>query len=192
MHAHTCQGERGFTLIEIMVTVFIIAIAVGLILPSIGWVKKTQVTEKDLRELAARVALARDEAALQGRNFGVRFYPDGYGFFDLDPDTGAWLTLSDDDLLTTQQFSDDILPALVIEERDIELEPPSKRDDDDDQLLDAFGNVIETATDVPHIVILASGEVTPFQLSLEKLGDDQFAMLESDFLGQLELVLSRE
>ena len=95
-------------------------------------------------------------------------------------------------MLTTQQFSDDILPALVIEERDIELEPPSKRDDDDDQLLDAFGNVIETATDVPHIVILASGEVTPFQLSLEKLGDDQFAMLESDFLGQLELVLSRE
>ena len=182
----------GFTLIELLVTLVIIGIAVGAVVLSFGVVRDTPATEAALADLASQVALARDEAALQGRNFGLRFYPDGYAFFDLDPDTGAWTTLSGDELLARTTFDDALLPSLTVEDRRVELEPPVEADDDDEEaLIDAFGNVIERAGEVPHVLILSSGEVTPFEIELEMIGSDDYMRLEADFFGDMTLERER-
>jgi general secretion pathway protein H len=182
----------GFTLIELLVTLVVIGIAIGLVLLSPGVVRDTPATESALTDLAAQVALARDEAALQGRNLGVRFYPDGYEFLDLDPDTGAWTTLSGDEILARTVFDEDLLPYLRVEDRRIELEPPVEAEDDEEELIDAFGNVIERAGAVPHVLILASGEVTPFEIELEMIGSDDYMRLEADFFGDMTLERERD
>ena len=187
MHGDTLQThQRGFSLIELLVTTIVIAIAASFILPRLSWIRSTPPLQDELRDLAARIELARDEAALQGRNFGIRFYPDGYAFLDLDDTTLVWTTMEGDELLGSEQFDEDSLPRLRIEERDIELELPDT-DDDDERETDAFGNVIEQAGETPHVVILSSGEVTPFLLEIESLQDDAYARLEGDFLGQMTL-----
>ncbi len=193
MTAPARARAAGFTLIELLVTLVVIGIAVGLVLLNTNVIRDKPLTETALTDLAAQVALARDEAALQGRNFGVRFYPDGYEFLDLDPDTGAWTTISDDELLARFTFEDDLLPSLFVEDRRIELEPPvDAEDDDEEELIDAFGNVIERAAEVPHILILASGEVTPFEFELEMIGSDDYMRLEADFFGDMEMTAERD
>lgn len=183
----------GFTLIELLVTLVVIGIAVGLVLLNPNVVRDRSLPEAALTDLAAQVALARDEAALQGRNFGVRFYPDGYEFLDLDPDTGAWTTITGDELLARTTFDEDLLPSLIVEDRRIELEPPIEADEDEEeQLIDAFGNVIERAAEVPQILILSSGEVTPFEFELEMIGSDDYMRLEADFFGDMEMKKERD
>ena len=183
----------GFTLIELLVVLVVIGIAVGLVLLSPNVIREPPPLQTAVNELASRIALARDEAALQGRNFGIRFYPDGYEFFDLDPDNGVWTTLQGDELLGRADFADDVLPSLEVEERDVELKAATNTDEEDDDgpLLDAFGNTIELAGEVPHVVILASGEVTPFVVELEALGSDEYVRLEGDFFGSLDIDTER-
>lgn len=183
----------GFSLIELLVTLVVIGFIVGLVLLSPSIVRSTTPVEDAITDLAAHVSLARDEAALQGRNFGVRFYPDGYEFLDLDPDSGAWTTLTGDDMLSRVNFDDALLPTLVVEDREIELEPPQRNDDEDEEkLIDAFGNVIERAGEVPQVVVLASGEVTPFEFVLEQVGSDDYVRLETDLFGDMTLEKERE
>lgn len=185
----TQRKASGFTLIELLVVVVIIAIAVGLILPRISWIRSTPEIEKPVNELASLIELARDEAALQGRNFGLRFYPDHYQFLELDPDSGAWITIEEDDMLVDGFFSEDFLPSLVMEEREVELEvdDDDEQDANDEVLLDQFGQPISTASQPPHIVILSSGEVTPFKFMLDSIVDDAYIGLEGDFLGSLSI-----
>lgn len=191
MAAAARARNAGFTLIELLVTLVIIGLAVSMVLLNSGLVRTDPPTETALTDLAAQVALARDEAALQGRNLGVRFYPDGYAFLDLDPDSGAWTTLTGDELLTRTTFEDDLLPLLTVEDRRIELEPPVEADEEEEPLIDAFGNVIERAGEVPHVLILASGEVTPFEIELERVGSDEYLRLEADFFGDMTLEQER-
>lgn len=194
MTAPARARAAGFTLIELLVVLVVIGIAIGVVLLSPNVIRDKPVTETALTDLAAQVALARDEAALQGRNLGVRFYPDGYEFLDLDPDTGAWTTLAGDELLARVTFDEDLLPSLIVEDRRIELERPVDAEDDDDEeeLIDAFGNVIERAAEVPHVLILASGEVTPFELELEMIGSDDYMRLEADFFGDMAMTSERD
>lgn len=165
----------------------VIGIFLGIMLPRISWIDSETATEETLKEFVTRLELARDEAVLQGRNIGIRFYTDRYAFLDLDPDSGAWLGIEGDDLLSEQALGDDILIQLTIEGQTIELEPTDDEQDsdDEDQQFDAFGQPIATAGLLPHIVLLASGESTPFELTIERLGGDEFKRLEADFLGRL-------
>ncbi len=181
---------HGFTLIELLVTMVVIAIAAGFIATQLNWIRTTPPLQAELRDLAARIELARDEAALQGRNFGIRFYPDSYEFLDLDPDTQVWVSMEGDELLGSMTFAEDTLPRLQIEDLDIELETAQEYADDEVEL-DAFGNVVEDLSEPPHILILASGEVTPFTLELESLKDPAFARLEGDYLGGLTMTDQR-
>lgn len=185
----------GFSLIELLVTVVVIAIAVGFIVPKLNWIRSTPAIEKPIRELASLIELARDEAALQGRNFGIRFYREGYQIFELEPDSGVWITIEDDDLLVGEAYGESFIASLVMEERDIELEEPDRETDDSDSddppILDDFGVPLSTASELPHIVILASGEVTPFAFALEALDEDAFVRLDGDFLGSLTLTRDR-
>lgn len=178
---------RGFTLIELLVVLVVIGIAVSLVMINAGLIREDRPIDKDLQALLGAFSIARDEAALQGRNFGLRIYPGGYAFLDLDADTGVWTTMQGDKLLAATDFDDSVLPTLEVEDREVRLEPPqdAEADDDEEVLLDAFGNPIESAGDVPHVLILSSGEVTPFVLELEELGSDAYRRIEGDFFGEL-------
>lgn len=72
------SGERGFTLVELMVVLAIMALAATAVVLTIPGEERTVRSEAD--RLAARLAAARDVAVIEGRSVSVSFAPSGYGF----------------------------------------------------------------------------------------------------------------
>ncbi|PQM26762.1 type II secretion system protein GspH [Sphingopyxis lindanitolerans] len=71
-------GDRGFTLVELMVVLAILALAATAVVLTIPGEERTVRTEAD--RLAGRLAAARDVAVIEGRSVAVNFAPSGYGF----------------------------------------------------------------------------------------------------------------
>ncbi|WP_082395823.1 GspH/FimT family pseudopilin [Sphingopyxis macrogoltabida] len=76
--AHCPDGQRGFTLVELMVVLAILALAAAAVVLTIPGDERTVRSEAD--RLAARLAAARDVAVIEGRSVAVNFAPSGYGF----------------------------------------------------------------------------------------------------------------
>ena len=77
------RGQRkartsGFTLVELMVVLAILALAATAVVLTIPGEERTVRSEAD--RLAARLAAARDVAVIEGRSVAVHLAPSGYGF----------------------------------------------------------------------------------------------------------------
>ena len=70
--------KNGFTLIELMVVLFIIGLVAGAVVLSIPG--DSAALSEDADRFAARVAAARDEAVVSARPIAVWIAPSGYGF----------------------------------------------------------------------------------------------------------------
>lgn len=71
-------ATSGFTLVELMVVLAIMALAATAVVLTIPGEERTVRSEAD--RLAARLAAARDIAVIEGRSVAVNFAPSGYGF----------------------------------------------------------------------------------------------------------------
>ncbi|WP_422060390.1 GspH/FimT family pseudopilin [Sphingopyxis sp.] len=69
---------NGFTLVELMVVLAIMALAATIVALTIPGEEPTVRSEAD--RLAARLAAARDVAVIEGRSVSVNLAPSGYGF----------------------------------------------------------------------------------------------------------------
>lgn len=75
---HRKARTGGFTLVELMVVLAIMALAATAVVLTIPGEERTVRSEAD--RLAARLAAARDVAVIEGRSVAVNFAPSGYGF----------------------------------------------------------------------------------------------------------------
>jgi general secretion pathway protein H len=76
--ARARRGQGGFTLVELMIVLAIMALAATAVVLTIPGEERTVRSEAD--RLAARLAAARDIAVIEGRSVAVNFAPSGYGF----------------------------------------------------------------------------------------------------------------
>lgn len=97
---------RGFTLLEVMVVLVIVAIMASLVVHSLrpdpG--RTLQAEAWRMARLAERV---KREANLSGEVLAMRWQPDGYRFVQR-ADDGTWTDLDTDDVFAPRQFPDGI------------------------------------------------------------------------------------
>lgn len=172
---------RGFTLIEVLVVVVIVATIVSIALLSINVAGDDAELDTERRRLASLIETIQDEAMLQGREFGIEIMTSSYRFVEFDPLTRQWAEIPFDDLYRLRQLPEGLEFELFIDERRIELANDPRRLDDTDQRPSSTASQY-----APHLFIFASGESTVFELHVVRPELDRRLILRGDLLGELE------
>lgn len=143
--------QQGFTLIEVMIVVLIIAIVIGAVSMTISRSDTGQKTRSDINIFRARLLYAEQRALIESRTLGVAVSTEGYQFYRYQLDTthpqGIWQVIHDDQALNPQQWYSFASPTL--------------------QLV-GIGEmaVHDTMPTLPMLVMTADGGITPFIFQL--------------------------
>ena len=178
------KQESGFTLIEIMVVVIIVGVIASAAFLSMGSLRNDRALTDEARRFIALSGVALDEAAMQGREFGLELMTGSYRFVEYDAYTAQWGDLLGDDTLRLRDLADELEFELFLEGQSILLDdnPASMGDPDTDESLsglDAYA---------PHLLIYSSGDATPFELHIFRNADDLRVVLRGNALGDIEIV----
>ncbi|MDP6437982.1 MAG: prepilin-type N-terminal cleavage/methylation domain-containing protein [Gammaproteobacteria bacterium] len=166
----------GFTLLELVVVIVVIGVLVSIFTLSFGSFTE-DTTDEHARRLEALLTLAFEEAGIQGRELGIRFYQHGYEFSVRDSyldkngnQAWAWLPLDNDQLLKPRDLGEEIRVELEIEGREIILEFERSTDifaDENEADTDQEVDAGEAQRYRPHAFLLSSGDVEPpFQVRI--------------------------
>jgi len=176
--------DRGFTLIEILVVVIIIAIisSIGLMSMNLIGDDRELGTERD--RLASLIEIAQDEAMMQGRELGLELMTSTYRFVEYDPYQLRWSEITGDDLFRLRQLPDGMEFQLYLEDKLIVLQ------NNPQELEQSTESESDGASDnyLPHIFLFSSGELTPYEIHLFRPMNDQHLAMRSDMLGEIEFL----
>ena len=165
--------SKGFTLVEILVVVVIIAIVISLAVLSIGVTGRDSQLDDESRRIAGLVDLLHDRALLEGRDFGLRIEPTAYEFVVYEPRRDRWMALGQEQEFRHRDLPKGLSFQLELDSQVVVIKPLDKNLQGD------------AAAPGPQIAIAASGEGTPFRLTLQRDGTTAKASVEGDALGKI-------
>jgi len=142
------RAHRGFTLIEILVVVVIIGVVSAGAMLSLGVLGKDRQIDTERERLEVLLRIVREEAAMQGREYGVRGFIGGYEFVVYEPRSGQWERVAEDRTLRRRRLPEGLEMALRVEGKPIVLPCAEAKD----------------AT--PQIMLFSSGELNLFELTI--------------------------
>ena len=158
------RAARGFTLLEILVVVLIIGIIVTFAALSLGNRAIDSQLEDEAERLHQLFAVASEDAEVQGLELGWRYLPDGYEFLVLNQD--GWQPFAAGPL-RSRTLPNALYLDLNVEGHAI---PPAAESD---------------KTREPQVLLLSSGESSPFRLDMHAHGYRPYVRVEGDALGRL-------
>jgi general secretion pathway protein H len=165
---------RGFSLIEIMIVVFIIGLVSATVVITFGGDSRDTELDKEAERLEALIAYAREQAELQTRDYGFHMNRVEYQFYVFDPMANQWRVPKEDEALRARKIPEGLLPGLVVEGRTIVL-------DNRRPAMNDFK---------PQVMIFANGDLTSFEITLEREGNvNDRARVYSDQETNLRLLL---
>jgi len=174
----------GFTLIEILVVIVIVGTVLSIAMISFGILGDDRDLQTEARRFVSLVEVARDEASLQSREFGIELMTTGYRFVEFDGLTGLWADVPGDDTLRLRDMPDDVELELYLEGKRIVLDDdPAEFEDPDES-----PNMTSGKSYAPHLLIYSSGDTTPFELHVWRAFDDERVILRGNAFGETEVV----
>jgi general secretion pathway protein H len=165
--------QRGFSLLELLVVVAIIGIMAGAVMLSVGSLGHDREIQDETERLRSVLDLLHEESLMQSRDYGIMFTATGYRFYLYDYQQLEWVEPRDDRLLREYTLKPRLSMALVLDGRDVPLEPDFESQDVD--------------TPAPQVMLLASGEVTPFTLEMSREDFDGRFELTAELNGDLKV-----
>ena len=206
---------RGFTLIEIMLVMVIIGCAAGIVVLSIPGGPNPKLgggLSEESQQLAATIQVMSEQATQQGRTIGLHISEHGYQFMIrqenapaneenvtqttskaldtlLDWDHQSWQPYQSEKLRTAGEFDEQISLALTLDGLQLQDEE-NRLGRSEPQWFDTENQL---AAKTPQILLLPSGEITPFSLTLQEQGSDspQFRQINGLENGQIDVLTTQ-
>lgn len=160
---------RGMTLVEILVVMVIIALMAAAVTVAIGALGGDSEIDDEARRLTDVIALALEQAELEGRDYGLRLEPESYEVMGFDGRRG-WVPAADDAWFRRHALPPGLSFALEAEGRRVLLRRPERPE-----------------SRLPQVVTYASGEVTPYRITLDRPASGASATLTGAVDGTIEL-----
>jgi general secretion pathway protein H len=166
--SRSARAQRGFTLLELLVVMVLIAVIAGAVLLSVSGGAALRLREEAER-LQQALQMAADEAVLEGSERAVYLTQGGYGFLRYDGPSHQWQPI-----VEARKDKYTLPDGLHLE-------------------LVSDGMEVKLASDAAHapaqtdLIFLSSGEMTPFRLSLALKSGKESAVLVTDGLAPITL-----
>lgn len=181
------RQQDGFTLIELMVVVVIVAILFTYTTLAIRSDSAEDLIKKEAFRLERLIQLAMEEAILRGEEYAIEIHLDGYRFLRFTET--QWLPLSDDKILRERELPLDMELEMSLEDTEIVIDLSSDPKTEQELELDDESeeeSQDETSKAEPQIYLLSSGEITPeFDIRFYILGVETSYFVKGYFDGSL-------
>ena len=164
----------GFTLVEILVVLIIVSVMSGIVVTSLpSSFQNSDFDEESLR-LKTVIELIREESLTRASEYGLNTDKDNYSFLVYNEIEQNWTQLN------TKPYAEHKLGYGILLKTSIEDNELILTDEEDEE---------SSVPNAPRILLLSSGEMTPFEITIA-LGRDKTRTLVSD--GYSELVWQDE
>ena len=163
------KPKQGFTLVEILVVLIIVSVMSGIVVTSLPSSFRNGEFDDESQRLKTVIELVREESQTRASEYGIDTEKDSYAFFVYNEIELEW------EQLKSKPYAEHKLERGILLRTSIE----------DSELLLSGGDEEESSIpDAPRILLLSSGEMTPFEMTIY-VGRDQTRTLVSDGYGEL-------
>ena len=161
----------GFTLLELLTVVVILGVLVSIIALHQSGADKSRQLRAEAERLMLAIEQARTETTMRNEIWAVHTTRESYGFTRLN-EHDEWMPVGENPFQTIT-----VGPDIVLSTRSVSR---------------AFGEgkATEDPTRSP-VVVLPSGEISPFEIVVELAFQDQSLLLHSDGISRVAVVDSR-
>lgn len=157
------RGQRGFTLVELLIVLVVMAVLVSITSLSFRSFEPDPV-ELALERLRLDVAVLSSEAIIRSEPLALGFTETGYHFFKLD-DKNKWIELEKDNLFKAHELEKVLKPQVLIDQEAI--------------------NLSADLPEEPQVIVEPTGELTPFTYELVAGKDSLPQRVQFDAFGQV-------
>jgi general secretion pathway protein H len=164
--------SKGFTLVEILVVVVIMAIVISLAVLSVGTTGRDSQLDEESRRIEGLVGLLHERALLEGRDFGLRIEPAAYEFVVYDRRRDGWMPFDHEHEFRRRDLPKGLSFQLELDSQIVVIKPVDRK-------------LTSNAAPAPQLAIAASGEGTPFRLTLRRDGTASRTWVDGDALGKI-------